>query len=681
MTGKFKHVYAPTRGIITNSPPTLLKPEASPYMKGVVLKDGVVSSDYGHTAFPVVSDTTTNALNGSVMRLDQFYTLAGLGFLLALTTTGVYHYNTSTGTWDVITKGVEIDDCEAAWDAQADVTSTADTTIKLRNSKSAKHIIASGFTTGIVSSEDDLQNADISAATNTQLAFWVRSTAAHVAGVFRLRLSEQATGGTGATYADYNIPALVADTWQHCVIDISSPDASDGGTYPDDLNALASVALVAVSDPGVVTVYLDDIRTVQAFTGDVDNRFSTANMNDTFVFTNGIDQSQKITEAGGVLTVADLVTTLAAGTITTSEVALAFKDHLLLMANTENAADAPQRVSWTNIGATEDWIAGTAGYQDLVDDESWIVGAELLSENEVIIYKERSVVKMIWVGGHTPFRFQTMVAGTGAVSKEGITNIGGEHICFGPDVVFTYKGGYETEVIDDVVKKTMYSRLNGEYAGRLFLAFIEEDDELQIWMPTDTEYPDEVWCMNTVGENWYKKTRTMTGFGYYQQQSSFTIGDLIGNIGDQNWRFGDALTKAYYPITLVGDQNGYVYKLDKMTSDNAGVAITNEFQTPDFVLPDEPDYMNYFMRVPQLIFEALGDSVTTTWSSDGGNTWSPTQGAGTNTTTLDSNYKVYQQDFDCTVRKIRFKFYNNTVSSGFSLRYYGFYWIPRSGRR
>ena len=812
---------APIKGIMTNVPPTAMPEGTCPSIRGMYVKDGEIISDFGHTQFPAAGALKTNKLNGSVIRLDQYYTLGGLSWLIALTTTNMYTYNTSTETWDCRTLGTTVEDCEDAWVASANVTSVADGLLtgpiasvadysgtvagtvlitdvahglstghtviltstntydgtydvtvvsadtyyithawgatstgtwttsycKLKGTYAVKNTIAAAFTTGIASYENfsaanlsasvpytDLacleglttvtsatggftsnmagKNLVIASGTNftaatyrimkinsggsievdscpvsggngtsgvataarsalTHLHFWVYSSVALTAADYSIRLSEQNAGGAGATYIDFDIPAVAATTWTPCCVAESFAN----------LNAVLSVALIVNSDKGAVKIHLDDIVAVKAFTGDEDNRFSTANMNDTFIITNGVDQPQKITESGGTLTVADLATVLATGTISTSEIVFAFKDHLFLINNTENAADCPQRVSWTNIGAIEDWIVGTAGYQDLVDDESWDVGVELMSENEFVIYKERSIVMGIWVGGHTPFRFYTMISGTGALAKECITSTGGGHAVLGPDVLYIYKGGKEIEIIDDNVKKTMYARLNQAYPERCFLMYVEEDDELQVWIPTDTAYPDDIWVMNLVGDFWYRKRRTMTGFGYYQEQSSLTIADLVGTIGEQNWKFGDMLTKAYAPITLVGDNNGNVYKLDKMTLDNNSVAITNEWETPDFIVPTGEDYINRFMRVPQLIYEAKGQSITTHWSSDSGATWSPTQGGAGHVVALTSNYELYQQDFDTTVRKIRFKFSNETAASGFYLRYYGFRWIPRSGRK
>lgn len=661
----WKHVYGPVKGMITSDPPSGIPPEASPYIRGIYLKDGEVNSDFGYSSFPVLGVTKSNLVNGAVLKFDQLYLLNGQSYFLALTTTNAYQYNTSTDTWDCVTKGETIEDCEDDWTAAAEVTAVAQTTYKMRGSKAVKVAIGAAFTTGVAAYENFTA---IDASERTAIHFWIYSSVALTAGDYKIRLSEANAGGTGASYTDFSIPAVAATTWTAICVT---------GSF-SALNAILSVALVVITDKGAVDIYLDDIVAVNSFSGDEDNKFSSATMNDTFICTNGVDQPQKYTGTG---TFANLTTTLAAGSITTSEVVFSFKDHLVLLNNTENAADCPQRASWTNIGKTEDWTNGTAGYQDLVDDVSWVIGYALLSENEVIIYKERSLVSMRWVGGHTPFRFQTMVLGTGALSKDSIDSGTGEHLVVGPDVTYAYKGGTEIEILDDKIKKTMYGRLSREYANRLFVIFIEEDDELQIWIPTSAQVPDEVWCTNVIDENWYRKYRTMTAAGYYQEQGSITIGDLIGTIGDQNWRFGDALMKAYAPITIVGDNNGYIYQLDKTTLNNGSTAIENEFQTPDFSLPDTQDYMNKFMRVPQLIFEAAGQSVTTEYSVDSGDTWMPTQGLGGNITTLDSSYAIYQQDFDVVTRKVRFRFRNVTLSSGFKLRYFGFYWMLRSGRR
>ncbi len=908
----WKHVVAPTKGLITNQPSTGLPDQASPNMSGVILKNGEVQSDFGMIDYPVPGVLKTNALNGTFMGCKQLILLDGTSYLIAFTTTHIYSYNTGTNTWDVLTKGNLLDNCEDAWVEGTSIVNSANGDVKLRGTYSSKNILldyvpilhfpmdddaadtdveetgsdltcvasvnTSGLSTagvvddcfnfeldtglyvnadtaftdatviddttgtiavwlrpesmaadmaicswadtsangrlilkvlatGEISAEmhngtatqwqitspaatvgagawyhvvlrqdgtsptitvnnvaqtitnvvstdlttwiadiagldngriachsyngggnaefydglmDDLRyysstitdreidglynaangtgstgtagafvprvfsseapaTADISDAINTHLSFWIYSDIAIAAEVLSMRLSEQALGGTGATYADYYIPALVAGEWQHITVAIATPDADDGGDYPDDLNAVATIALVGNSDPGACIIYIDDVRTCTCFTGDEDNRWSAGTLNDLMIITNGVDAPSQIYVDGTLEHIA-ITLTLPTGELTTCEVVIPFKDHMLYFNNTENGGNAPQRCSWSNIGDVTDMVAGTAGFQDLLDDDSWVVGAVMLAENEIIVYKERSVVSCSWVGGHTPFRFKTIANGIGAINKDCIASIYGTHHVMGSKTMYKHNISGTTPM-NASIKRTIYERIDGTYSDRAFMFGVEMDDELQIWLPVGATTPDEGYSYNFTDDNWYLKDRNISGFGFYVAQSSLTIGDLVGTIGEQNWTFGSQLTKAFLPITLVGDTNGKVYQLSKSTLNNAGVAITNEWETPDFVLPGIPEYMNQYMRTMQFIYEARGQSVTTTYSTDGGATWGPTQGGGTNIVALDSTFKSYQQDFESNSKRIRFKFSNTNASSGFQLRYYGFFWVARSERK
>ena len=178
----YKYVYAPTKGLITSAPPTLLAKEATPYAIGMRTGNGEMISDFGYKQFPTRGPLKTNMLNGTVLKIEEFKKTDGTTQLICLTTTHAYVYNTATSAWDCITRSILINNCEAAWDAQANVTSTADTAVKLRGTYASKHVIAAGFTTGIASSEDDVTTADISSTDYTHLCFWAYSSIAVAAG-------------------------------------------------------------------------------------------------------------------------------------------------------------------------------------------------------------------------------------------------------------------------------------------------------------------------------------------------------------------------------------------------------------------------------------------------------------------------------------------------------------------
>jgi len=680
------HVHNPTQGIDTSNPPYYLPapegigPRATDYAKGVVIGRGEVRSDYGYVQFPTAGATKTNYLHGSVLLLKQFKKLDGNTFTLALTTTNAYHYNTSTSTWDNVTRGEIVEDCEDAWTANANVTSTADSAIKLRGTNSVKLAFAAGFTTGVAAYEN-FSSTDLTG--NTALHFWIYSSIALNSGDYKIRLSEANDGGTGATNVEFDLPTIAANTWTPCCVD---------GDF-SGLNAVLSVAIVGVVDKGAHDLYIDDIRAVIRFTGDEDNRFSAAMFDQQAIVTNGVDHPQKYdgTASTGFQL---LSTTLSAGDIATSEIVLVMRDHVVFMNNTENGADAPQRVSWGNIGELEDYVGGTAGYQDLVDDSDWIISALPMDDDTAIIYKENSIVEMRWVGGQTPFRFTTVYQGDGSAGKDCVYNVRGKHAIIGNRYVYTYSGTKEIVQEDEKFNKSFYDSIDTTYINRSFIVFDKSTSELQFWIPTADTVPDDIWAINSIDSEHpiYRKTRTASGFGFFTTQAALTIGDLIGTIGEQNYRIGDALTKANFPTLLLGNTSGKVFQISQSTYNNDGAAITNEFQTPDFTPPvttnllrtssntNEGSLLDFF-RVTQLIYEAKGDSVTTEFSVDGGSTWNPTQGNATNVQALNSAYAIYQQDFDVTARKIRFRFRNTSASSGFFMRYFALYYHPRSTRR
>ena len=454
---------------------------------------------------------------------------------------------------------------------------------------------------------------------------------------------------------------------------------------------MLSDSLIVNVDKGVAfNIYLDDIRTTSPFTGTTSNKFSTTVYNDTYLVTNGINQPKKYL-GNATVGMVDMVTTLNVGTLTTAEIVLSFKDHIMFFNTTENGAACPQRCTWSNIGQLEDFINGTAGYQDLTETEDWIVSALVRSEavdlSEIAIFKEHTIAVCAWVGGITPFRFDVRVHDKTIAGKDAVVRIDGVLHCFGTRDIYTYGGGKNIEYLgsrgvnmeDKAVKHALYQSLDYSNLTKCFVCWDELYDQFQIYVATSTTSPDTVYCYDYVDKLWFIKTRSVTAIGPYTSQTGVQVGDLVGTIASQNYPIGSSITKSKVQVFMVGEPTGGAFKLDKGTYNNGSSLIVNDFQTPDFTLPT--DYEAKFIRVTQLVYEALGQSLTTYYSTDQGQTWSPTQVGVTNKITLTGQYTFYQQDMDCTARTIRFRFINTDLSSGFALRYYGFYWHPRSGRR
>jgi hypothetical protein len=157
-------------------------------------------------------------------------------------------------TWTNLSKTVtlttavtaNIDDCETAWTASANVTATADTTQFKENTKSAKLVIAAAFTTGLAAYR---ATGTLNLSAYKQVSFWIRNSEAIPNGSsLSLRLCSDTLGAV--TVDTIAIPAIPStNQWVPITIDKAAALGS----------SIQSVALYVDSDFGAVDIFLDNI--------------------------------------------------------------------------------------------------------------------------------------------------------------------------------------------------------------------------------------------------------------------------------------------------------------------------------------------------------------------------------------------------------------------------------------
>jgi hypothetical protein len=137
-----------------------------------------------------------------------------------------------------------IDTCETAWTASANVTSTTSTTRK-EGTLAAQLSIAAGFTTGLVAYRAT-GTLDLSAYNN--ISFWIRTSIATVANTFRIDLCSDTAGATPVHSFTIDT-AFGANIWKPITFKNGSALSS----------SIQSVALTALLDPGTSNVLIDNI--------------------------------------------------------------------------------------------------------------------------------------------------------------------------------------------------------------------------------------------------------------------------------------------------------------------------------------------------------------------------------------------------------------------------------------
>lgn len=162
---------------------------------------------------------------------------------------------------------VLITNCDAAWTASANVTSTADTSIYRTSTGSAKHVIAAGFTTGLASYVALGGAQDYSAYQGITLWVYV-AVKTLAASELSIRLCSDAAGVT--TVDTLALPAITqTGQWIPVYIDKGSALGA----------SIQSIALYGDADNGAITVYLDNISTVKAAGADALNLASLIGKN------------------------------------------------------------------------------------------------------------------------------------------------------------------------------------------------------------------------------------------------------------------------------------------------------------------------------------------------------------------------------------------------------------------
>lgn len=377
----------------------------------------------------------------------------------------------------------------------------------------------------------------------------------------------------------------------------------------------------------------------QTYVGTYTDYWSACMHNEEFIFANLINTMQvkatylsTSTNMGGVTTAASKCA-----------VVLSFANHLNCYNTVESGTSCYKRVRWSDVGTlahtSVDWTGGTAGFLDLMDMEGNLQCALKIGNAGVAIYGERSIHMQEWIGGTEVYRFTKMITNIGTPCRRGVVANDITHYFIGRDNVYAYQGGRDLKPIGDSIKAEYISDISQANIDFAFIDYVKDDDEVRIYIPVGSDtYPSICYVYKVNDNAWYRLARPYTCVGKVTEApSGLTIGELLGDIGAQNWRFGDYVVRAGAGLTLLGDQTGHIVKMDKTvySISNAGTqqAQTMIFDTKDLSSIGDVDplvksrydlsmYMDNKTRWYELKVEARGSGdMYVEYSTDAGNNW------------------------------------------------------------
>ncbi len=142
---------------------------------------------------------------------------------------------------------------DGAWTASANVTATASSAAFRQGANSSSLAVAVGFTTGKVAFVTVAPGGIQDYSAFNQITLWLRTNLAISSGVFDVRLCSDVNGNTPVDTLPLPAVALT-NTWQAITVDKKAALGS----------SIRTVAVYANSDPGTVTLLLDNIAACKA---------------------------------------------------------------------------------------------------------------------------------------------------------------------------------------------------------------------------------------------------------------------------------------------------------------------------------------------------------------------------------------------------------------------------------
>lgn len=139
---------------------------------------------------------------------------------------------------------LDIERCETAWTASANITCSANSTYKTEGSYALRVVPATAFTTGLAAYKDV---STLNLSSYSKIAFFVKGSSSIAANTWRLDLCTN-NDGTGAVHS-FTIDRVIPTEGAFLVFDNGSAMNS----------AIESVSLTALSDPGTASLYIDNI--------------------------------------------------------------------------------------------------------------------------------------------------------------------------------------------------------------------------------------------------------------------------------------------------------------------------------------------------------------------------------------------------------------------------------------
>lgn len=310
-----------------------------------------------------------------------------------------------------------------------------------------------------------------------------------------------------------------------------------------------------------------------------------------------------------------------------------FGQHVFLSNVKSGSTYYKQRDYRSNVDDATDWSGGSAGSNDLRQNPGDILGSITFGDVRYIV-KGQSMVRCRGTGSDPPFTYDQDELPIGTAAARTIIKCWKYDVGFllGHDlnVYLLRRDGGIVPIGDDITHRIREwpNKTNLKHA---FAMYYPVSDQVMLAVPSSnlSTYCDKILCFDL---GWYVATGESIWSAPVDIGLSFSAGNvgpfrsyynleqlevMYGTIGNLPGTIGSLFQDSAYSEVVLGDKDGYVYKLDPSLETANGVLIPWEFETSDLKLAGK--FAERFrLQEYTMMFRRDGVSANVYISTDGG---------------------------------------------------------------
>lgn len=162
---------------------------------------------------------------------------------------------------------------------------------------------------------------------------------------------------------------------------------------------------------------------------------------------------------------------------------IAIVRNFVVLGNTNDTTDGsvPNRVRWSGIDDETAWTVSSvtqSDFQDLQGDGGWVM--QIVGGEYGIVFQERSIWRMSYVGSPIVFQFDEVEKGRGTPAPNSVVKIGSWIAYLGRDGFYIFDGQRSTPIGSNKVDDVFWSDFDSNYFQRV-IAVADPEAQLIYW--------------------------------------------------------------------------------------------------------------------------------------------------------------------------------------------------------